>query len=120
MASSPFHQRVPPASSSSTCRLLASVSTPRSWPLDSRASWAGSPATPPGAAPSSGWHRPLWFFYGRLGWEHVLVIQKDPPEDWPEFELPSDLAGILFVRAVGDRDWRTDLRTKLVRSAILP
>ena len=62
----------------------------------------------------------LGFFYGRLGWEHVLVIQKDPPEDWPEFELPSDLAGILFVRAVGDRDWRTDLRTKLVRSAILP
>ena len=50
----------------------------------------------------------------------MLVIQKDPPEDWPEFELPSDLAGILFVRAVGDRDWRTDLRTKLVRSAILP
>ena len=61
----------------------------------------------------------LGFFYGRLGWEHVLVIQKDPPEEWPEFELPSDLAGILFVRAVGDRDWRTDLRTKLVRSGVL-
>lgn len=61
----------------------------------------------------------LGFFYGRLGWERVLVIEKAPPEDWPDFERPSDLAGIVFVRSGGDRDWRTELRSKLLRAGFL-
>ncbi|MGH3942850.1 MAG: TIR domain-containing protein [Pseudonocardiaceae bacterium] len=61
----------------------------------------------------------LGFFYGRLGWERVLVIEKAPPEDWPEFERPSDLAGVVFVRSGGDRDWRSELRSKLAKAGML-
>lgn len=61
----------------------------------------------------------LGFFYGRLGWERVLVIEKAPPEDWPDLERPSDLAGVVFVRSGGDRDWRSELRSKLARAGML-
>jgi predicted nucleotide-binding protein len=61
----------------------------------------------------------LGFFYGRLGWERVLVIEKAPSEDWPDFERPSDLAGVVFVRSSGDRDWRSELRTKLAKARML-
>lgn len=61
----------------------------------------------------------LGFFYGRLGWERVLVIEKAPPEEWPDFERPSDLAGVVFVRSGGDRDWRGELRLKLVKAGML-
>jgi predicted nucleotide-binding protein len=38
----------------------------------------------------------LGFFYGRLGWQNVFILGKRPPRDYPEFEAPSDLGGIVF------------------------
>jgi predicted nucleotide-binding protein len=35
----------------------------------------------------------LGFFYGRLGWENVFIIDVPPKEVFPNFERPSDLGG---------------------------
>ena len=60
----------------------------------------------------------LGFFYGRLGWERVFVVAKPAPEVWPDFERPSDLAGIVFVEAATEYDWRFELTSSLVGAGL--
>jgi len=55
----------------------------------------------------------LGFFYGKLGWENVFVVQKPAEHTWPDFERPSDMAGVDFFDIVGEIDWRYELRMKL-------
>jgi predicted nucleotide-binding protein len=61
----------------------------------------------------------LGFFYGRLGWENVFVVQKPAKYTWPDFERPSDLAGAEFLDTSGELDWRQILREKLVEAKLL-
>ena len=60
----------------------------------------------------------LGFFYGRLGWENVFVVQGPPPQAWPDFERPSDLAGVEFFTIGGERDWREGLSDRLTRAGL--
>jgi predicted nucleotide-binding protein len=60
----------------------------------------------------------LGFFYGRLGWENVFVVQGPTPRAWPDFERPSDLAGVDFFTIGGERDWREGLSERLTRAGL--
>lgn len=53
----------------------------------------------------------LGFFYGYLGWENVFILYKPPSEVFPNFEVPSDLGGILFDEVTGD--WQNKLWRRL-------
>ncbi len=55
----------------------------------------------------------LGFFYGRLGWENVFVLQRQPPKVFPDFEHPSDLAGAVFDEIDDAGMWRVTLAEKL-------
>ncbi len=55
----------------------------------------------------------LGFFYGRLGWANVFALLKPPAEVYPDFELPSDLAGILFDRTDPEGEWKSLLEKRL-------
>ncbi len=55
----------------------------------------------------------LGFFYGRLGWDHVFVVQKSAEYPWPDFEKPSDLAGAVIFETSAELDWRDELTEKL-------
>lgn len=55
----------------------------------------------------------LGFFYGRLGWESVFVVNHGPDQVFPNFKRPSDLDGVVFD-SITDADWRTRLGEKLV------
>ena len=54
----------------------------------------------------------LGFFYGKLGWENVFVVHKSPDRVFPNFELPSDLGGVVFD-SIEDPIWRKKLAGKL-------
>lgn len=58
----------------------------------------------------------LGFFYGRLGWENVFVLQPRPLRVFPDFERPSDLAGAVFDEIDSEGLWRSTLAERL-RSA---
>ena len=60
----------------------------------------------------------LGFFYGRLGWENVFVVQGATPRAWPDFERPSDLAGVEFFTVGGERDWKAGLAERLTRAGL--
>ncbi len=57
----------------------------------------------------------LGFFYGYLGWENVFVISAQPDKVYPNFEPPSDLAGVVFD-AIDSPDWRASLLRKLTEA----
>jgi predicted nucleotide-binding protein len=61
----------------------------------------------------------LGFFYGRLGWDHVFLVQKSPAHPWPDFEVPSDLAGAVIFGTSPDMDWRDELAEKLRDAKLL-
>jgi predicted nucleotide-binding protein len=61
----------------------------------------------------------LGFFYGRLGWEKVFVVQKPAEHAWPDFERPSDLDGVTFFETNAESDWRDEL-VDAMRKAGLP
>ena len=54
----------------------------------------------------------LGFFYGKLGWESVFVVHKNPDRVFPNFERPSDLDGVVFD-TLEDFSWRKKLAEKL-------
>lgn len=60
----------------------------------------------------------LGFFYGRLDWENVFILEKHTPEPWPLFERPSDLAGIDFNVVDPSQEWKVRLRKKLAASGL--
>jgi hypothetical protein len=41
-----------------------------------------------------------------------------PPEAWPEFEPPSDLAGAIFKEIDNEGRWKRLLRSALVKNGI--
>ena len=55
----------------------------------------------------------LGFFYGLLGWDKVFVLRKHPAVPFPNFELPSDLAGVVFDAYDSTGDWRDELGARL-------
>lgn len=55
----------------------------------------------------------LGFFYGFLGWENVFVLFKSPTEVFPNFEIPSDLGGILFDQVDDTGRWKEKLWARL-------
>jgi len=60
----------------------------------------------------------LGFFYGRLGWENVFVLQKPAPRVFPNFERPSDLDGAVFEYIDDDGIWKGELAQRLARAGL--
>ncbi len=56
----------------------------------------------------------LGFFYGYLGWENVFVLFRPPDKIFPNFETPSDLAGILYDHIDPDGKWKSLLNERLL------
>lgn len=55
----------------------------------------------------------LGFFYGRLGWENVFVLEKAAPKLFPNFERPTDLQGVVFDRFDDTGEWRSFIYERL-------
>jgi predicted nucleotide-binding protein len=55
----------------------------------------------------------LGYFYGYLGWDQVFVLFRPNGNPYPRFEMPSDLAGIVYDSVDGDGRWRDALRKHL-------
>ncbi len=55
----------------------------------------------------------LGFFYGHLGWENVFVLFKKADKNFPRFERPSDLDGVVFDIFEESGDWKGYLKAKL-------
>ena len=55
----------------------------------------------------------LGFFYGLLGWDKVFVLRRHPEVPYPNFELPSDLAGVVFDAYDQSGEWRDELGARL-------
>jgi predicted nucleotide-binding protein len=60
----------------------------------------------------------LGFFYGRLGWENVFVVQQDPEKVFPNFERPSDLDGVVFD-SMSDAAWQKKLGARLLAAGFV-
>lgn len=58
----------------------------------------------------------LGYFYGLLGWEHVFVLRKAADKPFPNFEMPSDLAGTVFDRYDASGEWRDELSKRLSKA----
>lgn len=56
----------------------------------------------------------LGFFYGKLGFQNVYVLLKEPSEKWPDFELPSDITGAVFKRMDKSGLWKVLLKKKMI------
>ena len=56
----------------------------------------------------------LGFFFGKLTWDRVIVLFKKPHKEWPDFEMPSDLLGMVTVMMDETDVWKTQVREKLV------
>jgi len=56
----------------------------------------------------------LGFFYGRLGWENVFALHKPANEVFPNFELPSDLGGVVFDQVDPEGNWKELLADRLL------
>lgn len=54
----------------------------------------------------------LGFFYGRLGWENVFVVYREPNKVFPNFERPSDLDGVV-IDSMSDPSWEEKLGARL-------
>ena len=61
----------------------------------------------------------LGFFYGRLDWENVFVLQKEADDPWPSFERPSDLNGIDFNLVDHSNEWQRRLRNRLQSAGLI-
>jgi predicted nucleotide-binding protein len=58
----------------------------------------------------------LGFFYGRLGWENVFALYKPANEVFPNFELPSDLGGVVFDEVDPKGNWKALLTDRLLKA----
>ena len=58
----------------------------------------------------------LGFFYGFLGWDKVFVLEKSPPQVFPDYERPSDLNGVLFDRFDESGKWKNMIRTRMANA----
>jgi len=55
----------------------------------------------------------LGFFYGHLGFQNVFLLVKAPTVRWPNFEFPSDLAGVLYESVDPNGQWKNNLQNTL-------
>jgi predicted nucleotide-binding protein len=55
----------------------------------------------------------LGYFYGLLGWDKVFVLEKRPPKNFPDFERPSDLNGVVFDRYDTAGKWKKMVAQRL-------
>jgi predicted nucleotide-binding protein len=55
----------------------------------------------------------LGYFYGLLGWDKVFVLEKRPPKNFPDFERPSDLNGVVFDRYDTSGKWKEMVAQRL-------
>jgi len=55
----------------------------------------------------------LGFFFGKLTWDRVIVLFKKPHKEWPDFEMPSDLQGMITVTMDETDVWKKQVREKL-------
>jgi predicted nucleotide-binding protein len=60
----------------------------------------------------------LGFFYGRLGWENVFALHKPADKVFPNFELPSDLAGVVFDQVDPEGNWKALLTDRLLKAGL--
>lgn len=58
----------------------------------------------------------LGYFYGYLNWDQVFVLFKRPSNPYPRFEMPSDLAGIVYDTVDEAGTWRIELRNRLQKA----
>jgi predicted nucleotide-binding protein len=58
----------------------------------------------------------LGFFFGKLTWDRVIVLFKKPHKGWPDFEMPSDLLGMVTVPMDETDIWKKHIRENLVRA----
>ncbi len=58
----------------------------------------------------------LGFFYGRFGWENVFALHKPANEVFPNFELPSDLGGVVFDEVDPKGNWKALLTDRLLKA----
>lgn len=61
----------------------------------------------------------LGYFFGRLGWEKVFVLFKKPNVGFPNFEWPSDLAGVVFDQFDESGSWKTFLHERLAEAGFV-
>lgn len=54
----------------------------------------------------------LGFFYGHLGWENVFTLRLDPNKIFPNFELPTDLGGVIYP-SMSEPNWEQKLSKSL-------
>jgi predicted nucleotide-binding protein len=55
----------------------------------------------------------LGYFYGKLGWENVFVLEKAPPRIYPNYERPSDLSGVVWDHYDNSVRWQGKLHKRL-------
>jgi predicted nucleotide-binding protein len=55
----------------------------------------------------------LGFFFGKLGWDNVFILEKDPPSVRPRFEMPSDLRGVVTRNFDEQGGWKQRLLEQL-------
>jgi predicted nucleotide-binding protein len=58
----------------------------------------------------------LGFFFGRLGWQNVFILQQPPDKVFPNFERPSDLDGVVFNNLDASGLWKKQLALRLAQA----
>jgi predicted nucleotide-binding protein len=62
----------------------------------------------------------LGFFFGRLGWDNVFILEKAPPKLRPRFDMPSDLRGVVTRPFDAAGKWREKLLEQLHAKGLAP
>ncbi|MEO0551081.1 MAG: TIR domain-containing protein [Pseudomonadota bacterium] len=55
----------------------------------------------------------LGYFFGRLGWERVFVLQREDRAAFRDFETPSDLNGVPFFSFSSEGKWKQQISHRL-------
>jgi predicted nucleotide-binding protein len=58
----------------------------------------------------------LGYFYGRLNWDRVFILRKNPPRYNPKFEMPSDIAGVASDVVDEAGTWKVNLLDTLAKA----
>ena len=61
----------------------------------------------------------LGYFYGYLDWDRVFVLFKPAANPYPRFEMPSDLAGIVYDTVDASGHWKITLRRHLEQAGFV-
>ncbi len=61
----------------------------------------------------------LGYFYGYLDWDKVFVLLKPDQNPYPKFEMPSDLAGIVYDTVDKEGHWQGALMQHLTKAGFV-